>query len=171
MTEQNATPETATTEATEQKIDGRTKRALDTAIVKKQVSQESYRAVLEGRIDLKAAKDLGRNAGPSGPAVRVDKNDRSRDCLCGCGNRTRGGRFAPGHDQRMVTLAKAHVRGEADLTDEQMEYVEASGKVDRARLQVEKEEQKRQEAAAKKAEAQRRKEGRKAEAKRRNAEK
>ncbi len=134
MTEQNTTPETATTEATEQKIDGRTKRALDTAIAKKQVSQESYRAVLEGRIDLKAAKDLGRNAGPSGPAVRVDKNDRSRDCLCGCENQTSGGRFRPGHDMRMVTFAKQYVRGERELTTEQMAYLVESGKLERARL-------------------------------------
>jgi hypothetical protein len=36
MTEQNA------------KIDGRTKRALDMAIARRQVSQDSYRAVLAG---------------------------------------------------------------------------------------------------------------------------
>ena len=39
------------------RLDGRTKRALDVAIARKQVSQESYRAVLAGEITLQRAKD------------------------------------------------------------------------------------------------------------------
>ena len=50
----------------EKQIDGRTKRALDTAIAKRQVSQDSYRAVMEGRITLQEAKDLGRENSPFG---------------------------------------------------------------------------------------------------------
>ncbi len=169
MTEQNTTPETTAPEANA--VHGNTRKAADLALAKRTISPDSHRAVLAGDLSLEEARSLGRNAGPAGPAVRADKNDRSRPCLCGCQGISKTGRFVAGHDMRMVTLAKAHVRGEADLTDEQMEYVQESGKLDRARLQVEKEDRKRQEAAAKKAEAQRQKEGRKAEAKRRNAEK
>lgn len=43
------------------KIDGRTERALDMAIARKQVSQESYRAVLAGQISLADAKAMGRS--------------------------------------------------------------------------------------------------------------
>ncbi len=136
------------TERENTKVDGRTKRALDTAIAKRQVSQESYRAVLEGRIDLKTAKDLGREGSPFGPVVRADKNDRSRPCLCGCGRTTKS-IFAQGHDMRMVTLAKAHVRGEAELTEEQLEYVEESGKLERAKVRVGEEDRKRREREAK----------------------
>lgn len=153
--EQNATQETA-----EQKIDGRTKRALDTAIAKRQVSQESYRAVLEGRIDLKTAKDLGREGSPYGPAKKtVSKNDRSRPCLCGCQGTSKTGRFVAGHDQRMVTYAKEYVRGERDLTPEQMGYVQESGKLERAKRKVSEEERKRREKIEAKAQKQREKEG------------
>ena len=61
---------------------------------------------------------------------------------------------------RMVSLAKAYVRGEATPTDEQMQYIETSGKLDRARAQVAKEDQRKRERAAKKAaDAQRKREG------------
>ncbi len=170
MTEQNATPETTTPEANA--VHHQTRKAADMSLAKKAISPDSHRAVLAGDLSLEEARELGRKGSPFGPTLKTaDKNDRSRDCLCGCENQTSGGRFRPGHDMRMVTFAKEYVRGERELTPEQMEYVQESGKVDRARLQVEKEERKRQEAAAKKAEAQRQKEGRKAEAKRRNAEK
>ncbi|PLS87389.1 MAG: hypothetical protein CYG60_02075 [Actinobacteria bacterium] len=170
MQERNANPETTTPEAT---IHPMTRKAANTSLAKRAISPDSHKAVLAGALSLEEARSLGRNAGPAGPAVRVNKNDRTptkTPCLCGCGELVRRN-FKAGHDQRMVTLAKAYVRGEADLTDEQMEYVEISGKLDRARTQVQKEERKRQEVAARKAEAQRRKEGREAEAKRRNAEK
>ncbi|MDP9456341.1 MAG: hypothetical protein M3Q49_01285 [Actinomycetota bacterium] len=154
--EQNATQESTTTEAT---IHPMTRKAADMSLAKKAISPDSHKAVLAGELSLEEARDLGRNAGPEGPAVRADKNDRSRPCLCGCQGTSKTGKFVAGHDMRMVTLAKAYVRGEADLTDEQLAYIHESGKLDRARAQVEKEDQKRQERIAKKAEAQRRKEG------------
>jgi hypothetical protein len=58
MTEQNT------------KIDGRTKRALDVAIAKRQVSQESYRAVLAGEITLQRAKAIGRDGAPAADTGR-----------------------------------------------------------------------------------------------------
>jgi hypothetical protein len=48
---------------TDHKIDGRTRRALDVAIAKRQISPASYRAVLAGEITLQAARDLGRDRG------------------------------------------------------------------------------------------------------------
>jgi hypothetical protein len=157
MTQENTTPETTTPEANA--VHHAAKRGADMSLARKEISPDSHKAVHEGRISLEEARELGRNAAPSGPAVRADKNDRSRPCLCACGEVSKAGRFKPGHDMRMVTLAKAHVRGEADLTDEQMEYVQESGKLDRARLQVEKEEHKREEKTQQKAERQRRREG------------
>jgi hypothetical protein len=50
---------------------------------------------------------------------------------------------------RLVTYAKEHIRGERELTGEQLEYVHQSGKLDRPRKQVEKEEEKRQRKDAK----------------------
>jgi hypothetical protein len=58
--------------------------------------------------------------GPPQPVSRTSKEDRSRLCMCACGTRTKGGRFAPGHDVRMVSYAKEYLRGERELTDEQM---------------------------------------------------
>lgn len=146
-----------------------TRRAADTALAKRTISPDSHKAVHEGRISLGEARELGREGSPYGPAPKtVSKNDRSRDCLCLCGNRTRGGRFIPGHDQRLVTYAKEYVRGERELTEEQTEYVQTSGKLDRAKAQVEKEERRREEVAARKAQKQREKEG---ETERRKAEK
>jgi hypothetical protein len=58
MTDQNA------------KIDGRTKRALDMAIARRQVSQESYPAVLAGEITLQQAKAIGRDGAPATDAAQ-----------------------------------------------------------------------------------------------------
>jgi hypothetical protein len=71
--------------------------------------------------------------------------------MCECGTPTKG-RFAPGHDVRLVTYAKEYVRGERELTEEQLEYARESGKLERARAQVEKEERKRREKERRKAE-------------------
>jgi hypothetical protein len=123
----------------ERKMDGRTKRALDTAIAKRQVSQDSYRAVLEGRISLDEAKSLGRGGSPYSPTPKtVSKSDTSRSCMCGCGKTTRG-RFAMGHDQRLLKYAYEHLRGERELTPEQLAYVQESGKLERAKARVERE--------------------------------
>jgi hypothetical protein len=77
---------------------------------------------------------------PPRPVSRISKDDRSRLCMCGCGKTTRG-RFAIGHDQRLLKFAYEHLRGERELTKEQLEYVTSSGKLERARARVEREEQ------------------------------
>ena len=162
------------------KIDGRTKRALDMAIARKQVSQESYQAVLAGEITLQQAKAMGRDGTPAadtpqasgGPGAgtgrargasagggqdgadtpprslsRISKDDRSRLCICGCQRTTRG-RFAPGHDQVLLKYAYEYVRGERELTEEQLAYVrEETDKLERARKRVEREEQKNRQKA------------------------
>ncbi len=96
------------------KIDGRTKRALDMAIARKQVSQESYRAVLAGTLTLQEAKAIGRDGAPAAdatggsggpgtatetarstsaggaedarpqPVSRISKDDATQQCWCGC---------------------------------------------------------------------------------------
>lgn len=109
----------------EKKVNGNTKLGADLALKRKTISEESYKAVLAGDISLQEAKDLGRNVGPTGPAVRVNKDDRTRLCMCGCGKSTRG-RFAIGHDARVKGwIIRAVREGTVDkLTDEQREYGE-----------------------------------------------
>jgi hypothetical protein len=114
----------------QKKIDGRTKRALDMAIARKLVSQESYHAVLAGELTLQAARDLGRDRGPDDtgratdgpgtttetagrasaedrtdtppqPVSRTSKDDTRQLCWCGCQELTSPNRkWRPGHDQR-----------------------------------------------------------------------
>jgi len=130
------------------KIDGRTKRALDIAIGRRQVSQESYRAVLAGEITLQRAKELGRDRGPDdisgaseGPG-RTSEDPRSastggtrgsadslRTCLCGCGGTPRGhkSQFLVGHDARLHAELKRNLEKDPLLrnerfTDEQRRY-------------------------------------------------
>jgi hypothetical protein len=137
---------------TEKKTHANTLKAADISLAKKQISPDSYRAVHEGRITIDEARELGREGSPFGPAPKtISKDDRTptkTPCLCGCGKPVARS-FAPGHDQRLVTFAKEYVRGERDLTPEQLEYVEQSGKLERAKAQVAKENAKRQECAAK----------------------
>jgi hypothetical protein len=166
-----------------QKVHHQTERAADMALAKKQISQESYEAVLAGTLTLAEARKLGgarashdtgqassgREEGrktslegrehpqagtgaPPQPISRISKEDRSRLCMCACGTRTKGGRFAPGHDVRMVSYAKEYLQGERKLTDEQMTYVRDSGKLERARTRLAEEERRRREQAARKAE-------------------
>ena len=147
MTEENNTQASEQVEQEQPKVHHQTKRAADLALSKKVISPDSHKAILAGELGLEAAKELGREGSPYGPVVRVNKNDRGRDCLCGCGLRTRGGRFRTGHDQRLVRLAKRYVRGEVEPNEEQLEYVEQSGKLERAKAQVAKEDQRKAEKA------------------------
>jgi len=162
MTEQNA------------KIDGRTRRALDMAIAKRQVSQDSYRAVLAGDITLQQAKAIGRQGapatdtskdhkdqgegqrtsrsasaedrtdGPPQPVSRISKDDRTptrTPCLCGCDElvaRT----FSVGHDARMFRVAREHLTEGRELSDEQREYLERSGKLERVKDKITQEKRK-----------------------------
>jgi hypothetical protein len=125
------------------KIDGRTKRALDMAIAKRQVSQESYRAVLAGEITLQHAKAIGRDGAPAADTDRASdgreeatktpvKGRTPRPCLCGCGQTTRGGRFKPGHDARLHSELKRNLERDPLLrnerfTEEQKAYAKERG--------------------------------------------
>jgi hypothetical protein len=64
---------------TDHKIDGRTKRALDVAIAKRQISQASYRAAIEGKITLQQAKELGRDRGPDDISEASDGQDEATE--------------------------------------------------------------------------------------------
>lgn len=121
MTEQNVAPGTTPPDATA--VHHQTKRAADLALAKKAISPDSHKAVQEGRISLDEARELGRNAGPSGPAVRVNKNDRTRPCACQCGEYT-GSTWKQGHDARLPGLVLQSLKGEIELTDEQREHAE-----------------------------------------------
>jgi hypothetical protein len=89
---------------------------------------------------------------PPRPVSRISKDDRTptkTPCLCGCGElvaRT----FAPGHDVRMFRVAREHLAEGTELTEEQREYLESSGKMERVRRKLAEEETKRQQKAARK---------------------
>ena len=123
------------------RIDGRTKRALDMAIARKQVSQESYRAVLAGEITLQRAKELGRDRGPADTPQASDgprrasegprKGRRPRPCIA-CAGMTKGGRFHPGCDQKLFGELKRNLEKDPLLrnerfTEEQRAYARERG--------------------------------------------
>jgi hypothetical protein len=153
-------------------IHHQTARGARNALAHRLISQESYRAVLRGELSLADAKSLGRDRGPdtpedsSGPGTateipgrasaednqggadmlpqpvsRISKDDRTRTCMCGCGRETRG-RFAMGHDQAMFRVAREHLEEGQELTGDQREYLESSGKMERVRARLAEEERK-----------------------------
>ena len=75
---------------------------------------------------------------PPQPVSRISKDDRTptkTPCLCGCGlevSRT----FAAGHDARMFRVAREHLTEGRELSDEQREYLERSGKLERVRARL-----------------------------------
>jgi hypothetical protein len=91
-------------------------------------------------------------ATPPLPVSRISKNDRTptkTPCLCGCGipvPRT----FAPGHDSRMFRVAREHLTEGRELTEEQREYLESSGKMERVRARLAQEDARRREAETRK---------------------
>jgi len=112
----------------QRKLDGRTRRALDMAIAKRQISQASYRAAIEGKITLQRAKELGRGRGPDDvseasdgqekPRKRAREGRTPRPCLCSCGGTTKGGRFLPGHDARLYGELKRNLQNDPLLRNE-----------------------------------------------------
>ena len=135
---------------TESKIDGRTRRAADMALAKKQISQESYEAVLRGELSLAEARELGRDWAPhdtgqasGGRGEATETPGRSSEerpqsgavtCLCGCRESVRGkkSRFRPGHDARLYgelkrNLEKYPLLRNERFTDEQKAYAKERG--------------------------------------------
>ncbi len=170
MTQENTTPETATTEANA--VHHQTKKGADLALAKKAISPDSHKAIHEGRISLEEARELGREGSPFAPAKKAaDKNDRSRLCMCQCGRETRG-RFATGHDARVKGwIVKAVREGTLDeLSEEIQGYAAERDLIRQTQERMAAEERKCQEVAARKAEAQRKREGETA-AKKQNADK
>lgn len=49
------------------------------------------------------------------PARETTPGQRSpRDCECGCGAQTKGGRFLPGHDAKLHSRQKAEAKAKAE---------------------------------------------------------
>ena len=134
------------------------------------------RAVIAGEITLQQAKAYGRDLDRHGNPVKSETPKKATKktteptltpCLCGCGTmvpRT----FAAGHDMVMFRVAREHLTEGREITDAQREYLESSGKMQRVKDKLAKDEAKRQEKIRAKAETQRKREG-EAEAKKRNA--
>jgi hypothetical protein len=93
----------------------------------KQVSQESYRAVLAGKITLQRAKELGRSGAPTDTPQASDGRGRAssgpregrrpRPCIA-CGGMTKGGRFHPGCDQKLFGELKRNLQNDPLLRNE-----------------------------------------------------
>ncbi len=140
-------------------------KAARNALARKELSQESYAAVLRGELSLDDAKSYGRNKGPDGlpvAASRISKDEQGQLCWCGCGAWTKPGRrWLPGHDQRgKGIIARAVREGKLDeLSPQLREYGEQSGKIEETRQRIAREEQRKAEEAQAKTDKQRRKEG------------
>ena len=150
MTEQQNTTTEATTEANV--AHHATRKGADMSLARKEISSDSHNAVLAGELSLEEARFLGRNAGPSGPTVRVDKNDRpptKTPCLCGCGEFVARS-FKAGHDMRMHRIAREHLTEGRKLSKEQRDYLETSGKLERTKRKVSEEKRRKTEREAKK---------------------
>ena len=127
------------------KVHHQTARGARNALAHRQISQESYRAVLMGELSLAAAKAIGRDRvpdtpeGSDGPGMTPQTpgqasaegtdalQDTPRSCLCGCGAvvaRT----FKAGHDARLRSELVAQIKkGDVLLrseriTDEQRQF-------------------------------------------------
>jgi hypothetical protein len=116
------------------------------AIARKQVSQDSYRAVLAGTLTLQEAKAIGRDGAPTTDASEGSSGREEprtgprvgrtpRPCLCSCGGTTRGGRFLPGHDARLHGEPKRNLEKDPLLrnerfTDDQRGYARERGLLD-----------------------------------------
>jgi len=156
-----------------------TRKGADISLAKRQISPASYRAVLDGKISLHAARELGRDQEPddisdaadapgqgqeisgapqeqpavvpTGPRLtsRISKNDRLSPCICGCGRLVQK-RFAAGHDMVMFRAAREHITEGRELSGEQREYLESSGKMERVRARLAEEDARKREAEARK---------------------
>ena len=137
----------------EAKVHHATKKAADISLAKRQISPDSYRAVLAGQISLQDARELGRSGAPQSTAQGMTVQDEAtetagtpqeqptgaplgtpRSCLCGCGGTTRGGRFKPGHDVRLHGELKRNLEKDPLLrnerfTDEQKAYARERGMI------------------------------------------
>ena len=152
------------------KVHGNTVKAADKDLAEGTITQQSHAAVIAGAMSLQEARNIGTDVGPtdspkgrSGPGTatgipgrasaeertdapplpvsRISKDDRLSACLCSCGKLVKG-RFAAGHDMRMFRIAREHLTEGRDLSDEQREYLEESGKLKRVRARLAEEEAK-----------------------------
>jgi hypothetical protein len=127
------------------KVHHQTERGARIALAKKQISQESYEAILAGTLTLAKAKELGREGVPGASARRggsgaaterpPEGQERPQDgtgaCLCGCGELVKN-KFRPGHDQRLFGELKRNLERDPLLrnerfTDEQKAYAKERG--------------------------------------------
>lgn len=130
--------------AEQKKVNGNTKLGADLAFRRKAISEESHAAILAGEMSLQEAKDRGPDTPPR-PVSRISKDDRTptkTPCVCGCGELVPR-RFAPGHDARMSRVAREHLTEGRELSGEQREYLETSGKMGRVKAKLAEEAAKR----------------------------
>ena len=109
---------------------------------------------MAGRASVEGGQD-GADTPPR-PLSRISKNDRNptkTPCLCGCGAPVPR-IFAAGHDARMFRVAREHLTEGTELTKEQREYLESSGKMERASAKLAEENARRREAEVQETEVQ-----------------
>ena len=99
-----------------QKVHHQTERGARIALAKKQISQESYDAVLAGTLTLPeswgaaGARTIPASSGHEEGRKTTREGRTARPCLCSCGGMTKGGRFLPGHDARLCSELVAQIK-------------------------------------------------------------
>lgn len=82
-----------------------------------EVSDKSHAALIDvvGRLGLEASEvEYEAPARPEKAPSKRQSSKTPRDCECGCGGKTGGGRFIPGHDMKLKSQLLKRVDGEAD---------------------------------------------------------
>lgn len=101
------------------KVHHQTVRGARLAIARKEIGQESYRAVLAGTLSLADAKRLGREGGPTptgaseGPREGTEIPERQPSpCVCECGQHPKSprSRFVQSHDAAAKSAVLKAVR-------------------------------------------------------------
>jgi len=85
-----------------------------------ELDEEATREFEEG-VD-EGFRQVADRVGSAKPA-KPNETKVQRECACGCGETTRGGRFKPGHDARLRgQLLKGHDAGDATATEALIEH-------------------------------------------------
>jgi hypothetical protein len=85
---------------------------------------EAHRRSLEWDAERKERAKMAKQTTPKAKAT--PKAKEPRNCLCGCGGQTKGGRFIPGHDARFHSRIKT-LMGQFGLGHDEAEKIASKG--------------------------------------------
>lgn len=84
----------------------------------------------------KANKEHAARKAAAPAKTRAPSNGPKPDCHCGCGEKTGGGRYRPGHDARHVSRLTSEVRAGRALADAEHEVAHSDALVGKLRKAV-----------------------------------